>query len=84
AWRIIGTGHRDPSWLPYLRPFGADDALARIEALGGQQAGEAAEGWGTVAGQGLGSRGQGPGSGSRGGGPGGAQPFGEVSPAATA
>ncbi|SOD66308.1 5-methylcytosine-specific restriction endonuclease McrA [Streptomyces zhaozhouensis] len=32
AWRIIGTGHRDPRWLPYLRPYGADDALARIEA----------------------------------------------------
>ncbi|NEA40172.1 HNH endonuclease [Streptomyces sp. SID11385] len=86
AWRIIGTGHRDPSWLPYLRPFGADDALARIEALGGQQAGEVAEGWGTVAGQGLGSGGQvlgsggqGLGPGSQGVGSGGAQPFGEVS-----
>ncbi|MFE1357403.1 HNH endonuclease [Streptomyces harbinensis] len=31
AWRIIGTGHRDPRWLPYLQPYGADDALARIE-----------------------------------------------------
>ncbi|QPP08835.1 HNH endonuclease [Streptomyces bathyalis] len=31
AWRIIGTGHRDPRWMPYLQPYGADDALARIE-----------------------------------------------------
>jgi 5-methylcytosine-specific restriction endonuclease McrA len=31
AWRIIGTGHRDPRWLPYLQPFGADDAMARID-----------------------------------------------------
>lgn len=31
AWRIIGTGHRDPRWLPYLRPYGADDAMARID-----------------------------------------------------
>jgi 5-methylcytosine-specific restriction endonuclease McrA len=31
AWRIIGTGHRDPRWLPYLQPYGADDAMARIE-----------------------------------------------------
>ncbi|NUV47644.1 HNH endonuclease, partial [Streptomyces sp. CAI-78] len=35
AWRIIGTGHRDPRWLPYLQPFGGDDALARIEHVGG-------------------------------------------------
>ncbi|WP_328913574.1 MULTISPECIES: HNH endonuclease [unclassified Streptomyces] len=33
AWRIIGTGHRDPRWLPYLQPFGADDALARIDGI---------------------------------------------------
>jgi 5-methylcytosine-specific restriction endonuclease McrA len=33
AWRIIGTGHRDPRWLPYLRPFGADDAVARIDGI---------------------------------------------------
>ncbi|GAA2440240.1 HNH endonuclease [Streptomyces macrosporus] len=31
AWRIIGTGHRDPRWLPYLRPYGAEEALARID-----------------------------------------------------
>src|SRR5690606_40226253 len=31
AWRIIGTGHRDPRWLPYLQPYGADDAMARID-----------------------------------------------------
>ncbi|OIV37704.1 endonuclease [Mangrovactinospora gilvigrisea] len=29
AWRIIGTGHRDPSWLPYLVPYGGADLLAR-------------------------------------------------------
>ncbi|MCX0243869.1 HNH endonuclease [Streptomyces sp. NPDC016469] len=33
AWRIIGTGHRDPRWLPYLQPFGADDAMARIDGI---------------------------------------------------
>ena len=33
AWRIIGTGHRDPRWLPYLQPYGADDALARIDGI---------------------------------------------------
>jgi 5-methylcytosine-specific restriction endonuclease McrA len=33
AWRIIGTGHRDPRWLPYLQPYGADDALARIDGV---------------------------------------------------
>lgn len=31
AWRIIGTGHKDPRWMPYLRPYEADDALARID-----------------------------------------------------
>lgn len=30
AWRIIGTGHRDPRWMPYLQPYGAEDALERI------------------------------------------------------
>ncbi|GAA2928418.1 MULTISPECIES: HNH endonuclease [Streptomycetaceae] len=33
AWRIIGTGHRDPRWLPYLQPFGADDVMARIDGV---------------------------------------------------
>ena len=33
AWRIIGTGHRDPRWLPYLQPYGADDAMARIDGI---------------------------------------------------
>ncbi|WP_165989393.1 HNH endonuclease [Streptomyces sp. YIM 98790] len=32
AWRILGTGHRDPRWLPYLRPYGGDEALERFEA----------------------------------------------------
>jgi 5-methylcytosine-specific restriction endonuclease McrA len=25
AWRIIGTGFRDPRWEPYLAPYGATD-----------------------------------------------------------
>jgi hypothetical protein len=33
AWRIIGTGHRDPRWLPYLQPYGAEEALARIDGI---------------------------------------------------
>lgn len=33
AWRIIGTGHRDPRWLPYLQPYGAEDAMARIDGI---------------------------------------------------
>ncbi len=33
AWRIIGTGHRDPRWLPYLRPYGAEDVMAWIDSV---------------------------------------------------
>ncbi|NYI08373.1 HNH endonuclease [Allostreptomyces psammosilenae] len=32
AWRIIGTGHRDPRWLPYLRPYGGDQYVASRRA----------------------------------------------------
>jgi 5-methylcytosine-specific restriction endonuclease McrA len=33
AWRIIGTGHRDPRWMPYLQTYGAEHALARIDGI---------------------------------------------------
>lgn len=33
AWRIIGTGHRDPRWMPYLQPYGAQEAVARIDGI---------------------------------------------------
>ncbi|MYV99577.1 HNH endonuclease [Streptomyces sp. SID3343] len=26
AWRILGTGFRDPRWEPYLAPYGAQEA----------------------------------------------------------
>ncbi|MFE6388771.1 HNH endonuclease, partial [Nocardiopsis dassonvillei] len=26
-------GHRDPRWLPYLQPYGAEDAMARIDGI---------------------------------------------------
>lgn len=44
AWRIIGTGHRDPRWLPYLQPFGADDVLARIDGVSAKETGLAPSG----------------------------------------
>ena len=28
AWRVLGTGRADASWLPYLEPFGANEATA--------------------------------------------------------
>jgi 5-methylcytosine-specific restriction endonuclease McrA len=28
AWRILGTGRTDPSWLPYLAAYGADAVSA--------------------------------------------------------
>ncbi len=28
AWRVAGTGREDPSWWPYLIPFGADAGVA--------------------------------------------------------
>ncbi|WP_042387674.1 MULTISPECIES: HNH endonuclease [Streptacidiphilus] len=30
AWRIIGTGHRDPRWRPYLEPYGTAEELAHL------------------------------------------------------
>ena len=39
AWRIIGTGHRDPRWLPYLQPYGAEAAMARIDSVADTPAG---------------------------------------------
>ena len=33
AWRIIGTGHRDPRWIPYLQPFGGQEVTARIDGI---------------------------------------------------
>ncbi|WP_037572104.1 HNH endonuclease [Phaeacidiphilus oryzae] len=32
AWRIIGTGHRDPRWLPYLEPFSTKEDLTHLSA----------------------------------------------------
>ncbi|MCF2531697.1 HNH endonuclease [Yinghuangia soli] len=31
AWRIIGTGFRDPRWEPYLAPYGADEYGSRTD-----------------------------------------------------
>ena len=31
ALEVMSRFAIDPRWLPYLRPYGADDALARIE-----------------------------------------------------
>ncbi|WP_377271418.1 HNH endonuclease [Peterkaempfera sp. SMS 1(5)a] len=31
AWRIIGTGHRDPRWRPYLEPYGGREQLSEID-----------------------------------------------------
>ena len=28
AWRVLGTGHAETRWLPYLEPFGAIEAIA--------------------------------------------------------
>ena len=28
AWRILGSGKADPSWVPYLEPFGVISAIA--------------------------------------------------------
>lgn len=28
AWRVLGTGRADESWLPYLEPFGVNAAIA--------------------------------------------------------
>jgi hypothetical protein len=28
AWRIIGTGHRDPRWRPYLEPYGSREEVS--------------------------------------------------------
>ncbi|GAB3111421.1 HNH endonuclease [Streptomyces calidiresistens] len=33
AWRIIGTGHRDPRWLPYLLPYGVGEEAPAVECL---------------------------------------------------
>lgn len=34
AWRIIGTGHRDPRWRPYLEPYSGREPFAVAEHLG--------------------------------------------------
>jgi 5-methylcytosine-specific restriction endonuclease McrA len=31
AWRIIGTGIKDPRWRPYLEPYGANDQFREYE-----------------------------------------------------
>ncbi|KDN82599.1 hypothetical protein KCH_55140 [Kitasatospora cheerisanensis KCTC 2395] len=31
AWRVIGTGIKDPRWRPYLEPFGGLDQFRDFE-----------------------------------------------------
>jgi len=38
AWRIIGTGHRDPRWRPYLEPFSTrEDAAVFLPEAGAER-----------------------------------------------
>lgn len=37
AWRIIGTGHRDPRWRPYLEPYGSHEDFAHLGPEGSVQ-----------------------------------------------
>ena len=32
AWRILGTGRSDPTWVPYLEAFGGDTVAGEVSA----------------------------------------------------